>query len=216
MSSLNNLAIKMKRAISEIEKEQRKEQIVFAALDEFYLKGLKATKMEDIAIRCGISKGTLYLYFSSKKALFESAVEHIAMHKAQQIQSLMTNHNSVKEALDQLFEFIPKVIIDSPLPKLIKVLISDAFDFPDVIKTYKQNIIDQVLSTITIVLQAGKERGEVNIDDAALTAKLIVAPVIFAVVWKVLSEAENSPPLAVDVLLKQHQLIIYKALGITE
>ena len=56
-------------------KEARPAELAAAALEVFAEKGFAATRLEDIAARAGASKGTVYLYFESKEALFKAAVE---------------------------------------------------------------------------------------------------------------------------------------------
>src|SRR6266498_3151717 len=54
--------------------EARPADILKAALDAFVENGFAATRLEDVAQRAGVSKGTLYLYFENKEALFKAAV----------------------------------------------------------------------------------------------------------------------------------------------
>jgi AcrR family transcriptional regulator len=55
-------------------KEARPEEITAAALELFVERGYAATRLEDVAARAGISKGTLYLYFADKEDLFKAVV----------------------------------------------------------------------------------------------------------------------------------------------
>src|ERR1043165_9431557 len=53
-------------------KDARPPEILDAALAVFAQKGFAATRLDDVAARAGITKGTIYLYFDSKQALFEA------------------------------------------------------------------------------------------------------------------------------------------------
>src|SRR2546425_1622273 len=55
-------------------KQARPGEIVAAALELFAERGFAATKLADVARRAGVTKGTLYLYFDSKEALFKAMV----------------------------------------------------------------------------------------------------------------------------------------------
>src|ERR1700741_860307 len=55
-------------------KEARPGELLNAALDLFVEKGYAATRAEEVAKRAGVSKGTLFLYFSSKEELFKAVV----------------------------------------------------------------------------------------------------------------------------------------------
>jgi AcrR family transcriptional regulator len=56
-------------------KEARPAELLAAALTQFVDKGYAATRLEDVARLAGVSKGTLYLYFANKEALFKAVVQ---------------------------------------------------------------------------------------------------------------------------------------------
>src|SRR5262245_33517236 len=55
-------------------KEARPAELLSAALDLFVEKGYAGTRLDDVAARAGVSKGTLYLYFQNKEELFKAVV----------------------------------------------------------------------------------------------------------------------------------------------
>src|SRR3954462_9440261 len=55
-------------------KEARPGEILDAALDCFAERGFAATRLEDVAARAGVTKGTAYLYYASKEDLFKAVV----------------------------------------------------------------------------------------------------------------------------------------------
>ena len=55
-------------------KDARPQELLAAALDLFVEKGYAATRLEDVARRAGVSKGTLYLYFENKEELVQAVV----------------------------------------------------------------------------------------------------------------------------------------------
>jgi AcrR family transcriptional regulator len=55
-------------------KEARPGELLAAALDLFVARGYAATRLEDVAQQAGVSKGTLYLYFENKEALFKAVI----------------------------------------------------------------------------------------------------------------------------------------------
>ncbi|WJG10713.1 TetR/AcrR family transcriptional regulator [Aliiglaciecola sp. LCG003] len=204
----------MKRAVTDKAKDKRREDIVFAALDEFYLKGFSASKMEDIAQRIGVSKGTIYLYSKSKDELFEAAIESIAKPVIQLLQLRLSNAQTVESGITTLCELATHIVLNTPMPKLIKVLISDAYVFPHVVSQYRDKIIEPGLDALVNLLKTGVRNNEILIDDAEITARLIIAPLIFSIIWRVVFEQVNSPALDVPGLFDQHRKILFKALGI--
>src|SRR5439155_10654062 len=55
-------------------KAERREAILAAALEEFSASGFAATRLDDVARRAGVAKGTIYLYFRDKESLFQELV----------------------------------------------------------------------------------------------------------------------------------------------
>ena len=79
--------------------EERPEQILDAALAEFGERGLAGARLEDIAKRAGLSKGTIYLYFPNKEALFREMVRDIVVSQLEESERMfetMTRHRSPK------------------------------------------------------------------------------------------------------------------------
>ena len=201
----------MKRAISEQQKATRKQALLMAALDEFYEQGFTAARMNDIAARAKLSKGTLYLYFNSKQALFSELISAIAQPKVSQIEQILATQPSVNQALTTLFSVLPTIILQSNLPKIIKIIISDAFAFPEIVELYHQQIIQRALTAMSQLLARGCKSGELINIDPELTAKLVIAPVFMAIIWNIVFEPQP-PKLNVAALLKQHQQLLFSAL----
>src|SRR5262245_62708862 len=55
----------------------RRDAILAAALDEFSARGFAAARLDDVARRAGVAKGTIYLHFADKEALFQDIVRSI-------------------------------------------------------------------------------------------------------------------------------------------
>ena len=118
--------MKPKRAIDEAAKEQREQDILYAALSLFAEQGFHATKMADIAAKIGLSKGTLYLYFANKEDLFRALITRFAATEMMRMIALLDGEEDIDRALVLLYEEMIVILRDSPLPKLIRVLISEA------------------------------------------------------------------------------------------
>ncbi|MGV6801583.1 MAG: TetR/AcrR family transcriptional regulator [bacterium] len=193
-------------------KDERRQQLIEAALDEFYERGFMAARMEDIAARAGLSKGTLYLYFNSKEELFRALITTLAIPNLDMIDTIAKNAPSFDEALNQLSIFAPKMLRHSRLPKLMKVLIGDSQNFPDIIDDYRQNIIERILGHIAALLERSQRRGEIHIEDAALTARLIIAPIALSGIWQAVFATDSRHDIDLDTLFRLHIEILKKAL----
>ena len=114
------------RATTEFEKTQRREKLLDAAIEIFFQKGFHATRLEDIAKQAGLSKGILYLYFENKEAIFLALIERLALGNVQKLTQLLNNFDKTEQSIEKIFkgffDEITYILVDTQLPKLIKIL----------------------------------------------------------------------------------------------
>lgn len=194
----------MHRARTDEAKDKRKQIILKAALDEFFERGFSAARMDDIAQRADISKGTLYLYFSSKEALFEGLVDSIARPNLERIRAAVSANISVPDAVRAMLALVPTMLTTSNLPRLMKIIIGESNAFPKVVKSYRQNIIDPLLNTVSTILENAQKRGEIQIGDPALTARLLFAPIAFSGMWQIVFGRDPEAYIDLDAQMKLH------------
>jgi len=205
-----------KRATSSEAKAAKKQLILQSALDEFYEKGFTAARMDDIAKRCQLSKGTLYLYFNSKEALFNGLIEAIAKPNQIKIIHMLSQTSSAKSALMMLTDFMPNIIEQGQLPKLMKILIGDSRYFPETIKSYRQHVIEKALNALTALFTRSNQTGETHIEHPDLMAKLVIAPVLFSAIWKAVFAEPDTLGFDLHQLFKLHQKLMLCALGLNQ
>lgn len=198
----------MKRARTENAKEDRRRQLLAAALDELFEKGFAATRMEDIASRAGFSKGTLYLYFDSKEALFEALIESVALPNLARIEQTVSEIADPREAIRALMSFASGMVLHSDLPRIVKILIADSGSFPEVVQGYRRNVLERLLGGVELLLSKASEDGALAVEHAALSARLLLAPVVFSALWTTvfesLEERSGGRGLDVETLLALH------------
>ncbi len=202
----------MKRARTEQAKEQRRETILKAALDEFYERGYAAALTDRIAERAGVSKGTLYLYFANKDELFRALIDSLAKPQLERLEMIADHAPSLEVALSSIAEFAPEFVRHSDMPKLLKVLVGESQSFPEVIAGYRKDIIDRVLSLIAGLLKNANNKGEIEIDDPLLTARLVVAPIIFSAIWQAVFAVADKKPVDLHALFQMHVRFLLKAM----
>lgn len=202
----------MGRARSVEAKDERRAALLNAALDEIFQKGFSASRMDDIAARANLSKGTLYLYFESKEVLFGALIDSLATSNIGEIERITAGASSVFDALNGVAAYAPGMIRSSRLPKLMKVLIGDSQFFPVLIADYRTRVLDRVLSALALLLSNAKARGEIEIDDPALLARLVIAPMAFSGIWQAVFG--NTPGAEVDLeaLFRMHINLMITAL----
>lgn len=166
-------------------KEARPHELTAAALALFTEKGFAATRLEDIAARAGVSKGTLYLYFDSKEALFEAVIREGIMPALDQGESMAAEHQgSATELLRCLLLGWWEVIGNSPLGGVPKLMISEAGNFPQVALFYRDNVIARGRRLISDALAKGVAQGEFRAIDVSMAVEVVIAPVLMLAVWR--------------------------------
>ncbi len=201
----------MRRATTEQSKEQRRKDIVQAALDEFFERGFAAARMTDIAKRAGVTKGTLYLYYPSKDALFGAVIDTVAAPRLAQMEELAQNVTRAQDVISALMQLGPTLVRQTALPRIIKILVSDGNAFPPLALSYREQIVDRVLALVSGVIERGQQNGEFRMTDPKLTARLVVAPVVMSAVWSVLFERHDKP-VDLEALFELHRDILLRAL----
>lgn len=204
----------MLRARTEEAKDERRQALLSAALDEFFEKGFAATRIDDVAQRASLSKGALYLYFESKDALFQGLVESLATPNLEIVEQITQQAATLKEALHGIRLFAPKLIRQTELPRLMKVLIGDSQMFPDLVQTYRRELIDRVLSMIASLLQRANDTGEARIEHPELTARLVMAPIVFSALWQAVFNQKSEADVDLDQLFEIHEQMLLNALRI--
>ncbi len=201
-----------RRAISDMDKAQRRLDVLNAALDVFFEKGFAAARMDEIAKRAGVSKGTVYLYFPSKEALFEAQITAIAQPRAMQIEQILSTAKTAKEGLQTFLQLLPRIILTSPVPKLFKIMIADAGNFPAAVQVYRQQVIDRALGAMTAFLRNAHERGEFHVPAPEYTARVVIAPLLMSVIWRLVFSVDGDDDLNVAALFAEHERVLLRAL----
>lgn len=179
-------------------KADRPAELLEAALDAFVAKGFAATRMEDIARRAGVSKGTIYLYYASKEAIFEALVRRNIIPRVEAAEAMLAASGLPPEAqLRSLLEFIGKATSDPRVAAVPKLVLAEAGNFPDMARFYRREVVGRGLALLEGILQRGMEAGAFKRLDTRATARLFLAPIILSALWQTSFapvEDEPEPP----------------------
>src|SRR5262245_49266865 len=157
--------------------EQRPSHIIGAALEAFVENGFTATRLEDVARRAGVSKGTLYLYFDSKEALLEAVVRENIVPFVERAQRRVDEfQGSSADLLVEILRGWWEGMQDSPMGGLPKLVLSEAPNFPDVARIYFDEVVQRVRRLFTSILRRGIESGEFREIDVEYTVRALMAP----------------------------------------
>jgi AcrR family transcriptional regulator len=176
-------------------KAARPGEIAAAALGCFAERGFAATRLEDVAQRAGVTKGTLYLYFPNKEELFKAVVRQAIVPNLASGEALIEETGvSASAVLGQLLTNWSKVMTTaaSAIPKIV---LAEAGNFPDMARFYLEEVVHRGLRLFARVLQTGIERGEFRPMDIESTTRCIVAPLILGMLWRHSFEQHEQHPL---------------------
>ena len=164
-------------------KEARPEEIVNAALATFAEFGFAATRLDDVAARAGVTKGTIYLYFKNKEDLFQAVVRQTVIPKLDRAeQEVREWPGTTAELLRHMVRGWWTSVGKTPLAGVVKLIVAEATNFPDVTRFYHKEVIRRGHSLFAQVLQRGVDSGEFRPVDVPLTVRLVTAPMLMAVV----------------------------------
>lgn len=165
-------------------KDARPQELLAAALGQFVERGYAATRLEDVARRAGVSKGTLYLYFANKEELFKAVVrEHIvhAIGEAEQEVANFPGHSG--ELLRIILMRWWAQIGATELAGITKLMMAEANNFPDLARFYDEEVIARGNALISSVLVRGVQRGEFRPLDPQVMTPVLTAPVLMLMMW---------------------------------
>ena len=186
-------------------KDTRPAELLDAALDVFAEKGFAAARMEDIAARAGAAKGTLYLYFPSKEAVFEALVRTLIIPNLDRAEAVAAAHaGPVAPLLRQAAPLLAGIIRDGRLVVLPRLLIGELHKFPELARFYKSTVADRALALIARLHRQGVEAGEFRPQDSEAVARLVVAPVLMMAVWRAVFAPHEAEPFDPARVLDAH------------
>lgn len=160
-------------------KQARPAELTAAALALFVEKGFAATRLDDIAALAGVSKGTLYLYFDSKVALFKAVVLEGIVPVLDAADSMIDHFDgSSAELMRQLLATWWRLIGNTSLGGLPKLVISEARNFPEVAAFYQNAVIARARNLLKRVLQRGIAAGEFRSMPVDMVADVLFAPIL--------------------------------------
>lgn len=195
-------------------KEARPQEILEAALDCFSAKGFAATRMDDIAERAGVTKGTIYLYFQNKEAVFKALVrESIGVTVNAVLEQVRASEAPASDILRMMVAHIGGIMRTSDLVVLPKIIVAEAGNFPELARFYREEIIDKGLGAISGVIERGIARGEFRAVEPQFAARLLIAPALMVAVWRTTFAQFDAEPFDNEGFLDTHLDVLLRGLS---
>jgi AcrR family transcriptional regulator len=192
-------------------KDDRPQEIVAAAFEEFAAKGYAGTRLEDVAARARVSKGLPYLYFKTKEELFKAVIRSVITSHFDVIRGQMeTTELSVEDFLKGPFLGFIQELVCSKRVFIVRLLIAEGHKHPELTKFYFDTVVSRGLETLRGLIDRGVARSEFRETRLREFPQLLVAPMLMAVIWRALFERHHH--LDTDAMLKTHIDLIVDAI----
>jgi len=181
-------------------KEARPGELLDAALSLFVEKGYAATKVEEVAQRAGVSKGTLFLYFSSKEELFKAVVRQNISGKFSEFHAALDEFEGSTADLLRIFVHAWwDRIAASQGAGIIKLMVSEGAQFPELADFYRVEVVEPGSQLIRRVLARGTQRNEFRLLDPNYGFYAVLAPIMFVALWKNAPHLSGADGLSMNV-----------------
>ncbi|MDQ7989801.1 MAG: TetR/AcrR family transcriptional regulator [Candidatus Dactylopiibacterium sp.] len=165
-------------------KDARPAELLAAALEVFSVHGYAAARMEDIARGAGVSKGTVFLYYESKEALFRAVIEAAVLPHLDAGEALLRDDAPADRLMRELFEGTQRVLLDPLLSAIPRLVDAEAGNFPEVAAYYHEHVTRRVHALFGAVYARGLREGCFRAADVGVLCQLALAPLLYAGNWR--------------------------------
>lgn len=198
-------------------KDARPEELTAAALELFVERGFAATRLDDVAKRAGVSKGTLYLYFDSKEALFKAVIQGGVLPVLEAGEALLDEFpDDPRQLLHCILHGWWSLIGNTPLGGISKLMLSEARNFPDLARYYHDEVITRGLALVRVAVQRGIECGVFRAVDLETVAPVLLAPLMHLTLWRHSIGSCCGPAIDADRYLASHFELVMNGLCLAE
>jgi AcrR family transcriptional regulator len=193
-------------------KEARPDEILDAAMAEFAEHGYDAARLDRVAQRAGIAKGTIYLYFSSKEALFEAvAMRAIGPQLGAIGAQVQSFSGSTEEFIRGPFKQAQLRLLQSDARHLARIILTEGRNFPDLTEFFYREVVQQGLDTLRGVVARGVASGEFRQTGLDEYPQPLMAVTVLAMLWETLLR-RHGMQLDVERLLDTHLDVVLEGL----
>ncbi len=185
----------------------RREAILAAALDEFSARGFAAARLDDVAARAGVAKGTIYLHFSDKEALFQELIRTVMGPLVATLETTAAVDLPLRVVAEQVVDLFVREILGTRRKDVIRLIITEGPRFPQLAEFHYREVLSRALAAVRGLLRHAIDRGEIAGDALVRFPQLLIAPGIVAIIWSGLFD--RFEPLDVRALMRAHLDILF-------
>jgi AcrR family transcriptional regulator len=185
---------------------ERRDAILSAALDEFSTRGFEAARLDDVARRAGVAKGTIYLYFRDKESLFQELIRAMLTPLVGTIEAMGEAELPLTVLADHIVELFVREVYETRRKDVIRLMISEGRRFPKLAEFYYREVLSRIIAAVRSLLRRAAARGEVP-EALADFPQIVAAPGLVAIIWSGLFE--RFEPLDVRKMMKTHVDLLF-------
>ena len=194
-------------------KDARAVEILDAALACFAENGFAGTRMDDIAERANITKGTIYLYFQSKEEVFKSLARASIGAQMDAVQARVAAFDGkTADLLRFVLATVGHFVTTSDRVVLPKVLLAEAGKFPELAEFWRREVIDRGLGVLKTIIARGQARGEIRAIEPDHAARLCIAPFLLVMHWRTTFARFDAAPYDYQGLIDTHLDMLMRGL----
>src|SRR5262245_33807376 len=186
---------------------ERRDAILKAALEEFAASGFAATRLDDVARRAGVAKGTIYLYFRDKESLFQELVRATLSPVIGTIETAQIRDIPARAIAETIADIFAREIFGTQRKDVLRLIITEGARFPKIAEFYYHEVIERVVTALRAMLSRAVARGELPSDALVRFPQLLVAPALMALVWN--GMFDRFAPLDIRELMRAHIELLF-------
>jgi AcrR family transcriptional regulator len=161
----------------------RRAAILEAALDEFSARGFAAARLDDVARRAGVAKGTIYLHFKDKEALFQELVRTMLSPLVMTLEQLRASDVPIRVVLERFADLFVREIYGTRRRDVARLVITEGSRFPSIAEFYYREVVERGIAAMRALIERAVGRGELSHTALARFPQLVVAPGLVAIIW---------------------------------
>jgi len=186
---------------------ERRAAIVEAALDEFIARGFTATRLDDVAKRAGVAKGTIYLHFKDKESMFEELIRTALVPMINRLHAPPPSGGSVRDMVEGFAENFIREVASTRRGDIVRLIVAEGPRFPAIADFYYREVVSRGLAGMRALIELGIARGEIRHKSLARFPQIMVAPALIAVIWQ--SLFARHAPLDATEMFRVHLDLIF-------
>jgi AcrR family transcriptional regulator len=189
----------------------RRMAILEAALDEFSARGFAGARLEDVAQRAGVAKGTIYLHFKDKEALFQELVRAMLGPLITGLEHLQASDLPIRTVLERFADLFVREIYGTRRRDVARLVITEGTRFPELAEFYYREVVARGIGAMRAMIERAVARGEVRHAALARFPQLVAAPGLVAILWAGLFDQFDHLDVAemmrahIDILLERRE-----------